>query len=179
MTNLFALLMNMVALATAQGQCEQAVIDTADNYSHIENLNVTCIDSEYRADFWSPWPEIDSTGVVGWFDVYTNSVFVMDDLGYQYTTEVIEHEIGHAWDWQLGGRVNGYPSYFSETNTGFDLEEFARMYSFHAGMWPENEIYPDTIPTNAEFFAMEQDGWLPVRIDRPVFFQDAEKAGTR
>ena len=102
----------------------------------------------------------DNPAVVGWYDGYQDTAYVVQGLGHRYTVEVLWHELAHAWDLKKGTELNGYPSFFSETHTGFDLESFARLQTLRLGVWPEGETYPDTVPTDAEWAAMGAAGWL-------------------
>ena len=155
MINLIANLIALLGALIGQVSCEQAVEDA--DFTHVAGLEMSCITTEYR-DLILP-----ESGAVGWFNGDENHIYLLNDQGYQYTTEIISHEVGHAWDLQLGTNFNGYPSFFSETNTDFDVEEFARMYSHYRGMWPANEdlTYHQVIPTQDDYEAMVSAGWLP------------------
>ena len=97
---------------------------------------------------------------LGWYNGDTDTAYVIEGLSHTYTQEVIWHELAHAWDLKKGTELNGFPSFFSETHTGFDLESFARLQTLHLGVWPSGERYPGEIPTEAEWTAMESAGWL-------------------
>jgi len=96
----------------------------------------------------------------GWYNGDTDTAYVMNDMSLEYTIEVLEHELAHAWDLKKGTELNGYPSFFSETHTGFDIEQFARLQTLWRGVWPAEEVYPDVIPTEDEWARMEAAGWL-------------------
>jgi len=97
----------------------------------------------------------------GWYDGYEDRLYVQEGLSFYYSMEVVAHEAAHAHDLRLGTRVNGYPSFFSETHTGFDVEEYARMVTFVSGWWPRDEVFPDVVPSSEDYWAMHLAGWLP------------------
>ena len=97
---------------------------------------------------------------IGWYNGDTDTAYVMEGLSFQYTREVMAHEIAHAWDLRKGTETNGFPSFFSTTHTGFDVEQFARLQTLHRGEWPANEAYPDVIPTDDDWARMDAAGWL-------------------
>ena len=82
-------------------------------------------------------------GAAGWYDGDTNDIYVVDNLTFAYTRQVLAHEVAHEADLTKGTELNGYPSFFSETHTGFDVEEWARMVTYTDGVWPTDERYPD------------------------------------
>lgn len=98
--------------------------------------------------------------ILAYYNGDVNHITISDNLTLEYTVEVLWHEFAHAWDLQKGTELNGYPSFFSETHTGFDVEQFARLQTLYLGEWPEGETFPDTIPTEAEFAQMAAAGWL-------------------
>ena len=110
--------------------------------------------------------EHNMQNAAGWYNGYTDTVYVMYDMSLEYTIQVLEHELAHAWDLKKGTELNGYPSYFSETHTGFDVEQFARLQTLWMGEWPEGEEFPDVIPTEDEWSRMEAAGWL--KAERPI-----------
>lgn len=122
------------------------------------DTEIFCISEGDRMEWVAEWPHLDHAA--GWYDGNTNTVYVMNDMGYEYTVEVLYHELAHAWDLEKGTLYNGEPSYFSATQTGFDVEEFARLQTLWLDMWPENEVFPDVVPTLSEWEAMERAGWL-------------------
>lgn len=114
---------------------------------------VVCVSEQYASS-------VGMEHAAGWYNGDTDTAYVIDDLDFGYTQEVLAHEFAHAWDLKKGTKLNGYPSFFSETHTGFDVEEFARLQTLHLRVWPANEVYPDVIPTSSEWGAMDRAGWL-------------------
>ena len=107
--------------------------------------------------------EAGMQGAAGWYNGETDTAYVMNDLSVSYTIEVLEHELAHAWDLKKGTEHNGYPSFFSETHTGFTVESFARLQTLHRGVWPTAERFPDVVPTEGDWRLMERAGWLMER----------------
>ena len=114
---------------------------------------VVCVSPEYAA-------AVDMEHALGWYNGYEDRAYVVEGLSYGYTQEVLWHELAHAWDLKKGTEVNGYPSFFSETHTAFDLEQFARLQTLWLGVFPEDEVYHDTVPTDGEWRKMYAAGWL-------------------
>jgi hypothetical protein len=97
---------------------------------------------------------------VGWYNGDEDIAYLVNDLSFEYSREVLQHELAHAWDLAKGTELNGTPSFFSETHTGFDIEQFARLQTLWLGAWPVDEVYPDVIPTDDEWDRMNRAGWL-------------------
>jgi hypothetical protein len=108
----------------------------------------------------------DMGHAAGWYNGDIDVAFVKDDLGFSYTRAVLFHELAHSWDLRKGTELNGYPSFFSETHTGFDAEEFARLQTYQLGEWPEAEAYPDEwayrnpSDIGRDMKRMDRAGWL-------------------
>jgi hypothetical protein len=115
---------------------------------------------EVTSTFWQDQSYDEEGTILGFFDGNENHIVVSNDLTMDYTIEVLWHEAAHAWDLKKGTELNGYPSWYSETHTGFDVEQFARLQTLHLGVWPEWEVFPDVTPTDSEWALMEQAGWL-------------------
>lgn len=99
-------------------------------------------------------------GAIGWYDGYEDTAYVVEGLSFGYTQEVLWHELAHAWDLKKGTEVNGYPSFFSETHTGFDVEQFARLQTLWMGVWPNGEEWTDVVPSVGDWRLMYGAGWL-------------------
>ena len=117
------------------------------------DATIHCVSEEYATS-------VGMEHAAGWYNGDIDEIFVIDSLTFQYTREVLAHELAHQADLEKGTRINGYPSFFSETHTGFDVEEWARMITYVNGDWPTNEVFPDAIPTQEDIIAMRDAGWL-------------------
>lgn len=125
---------------------------------HAGETSLACISPEAA--------EAEGMGhAAGWYNGDTDTAFVVEGLGLSYSVDVLWHELAHSWDLRKGTELNGHPSFFSETHTGFSVEEFARLQTLHLGVWPEAEEFPDVIPTAEEWAVMENAGWLMPRED--------------
>ena len=118
-----------------------------------DDTGMYCVSPEYAE-------EAGMGHALGWYDGYEDAAYVVTGQTIEYTAEILWHELAHAWDLKKGTELNGYPSFFSETHTGFDLEAFARLQTLHLRVWPEGEAFPDAVPTDAEWTAMGRAGWL-------------------
>ena len=147
MSELFANLMCVLAIATS---------------SHMapDHTEAACIPQDEVQQFWQQNYLADDPGAAGWYDGDQDKIFVVAGYGFEYATQVFAHEAAHAHDLARGTAVNGYPSWWSETHTSFDVEEWARLVTYVNGDWPADEQFPDAIPTAEEIAAMRDAGWL-------------------
>lgn len=91
----------------------------------------------------------------------SDEIFIVAGMPDDYTRMVLAHEAGHAIDLHAGRDNAGYPVFWSELYGGMDAEVFARLYSWHVGMWPSWEVFPDPIPAPERIEVLVQLGLLP------------------
>lgn len=124
------------------------------------STELECISPEAATAYWTETYGTEDFYPLGWYNGYSDTVFLVEGQTFRYSREIIWHELAHSWDLRKGTEVNGYPSYFSETHTGFSVEAYARLWTLYLGVWPQGEVFPDSVPSRAEYEAMEAAGWL-------------------
>jgi len=104
-----------------------------------EGTTITCISPDDMNDRWE--------GAAGLFygTGDAGEIFIVSGMPDDYTRMVLAHEAGHAIDFQKGWDATGVSSFWSEVAGDMDPEAFARLYSWHVGMWPWWETFPDVI----------------------------------
>jgi len=99
----------------------------------------------------------------GWYNGDEDKVYVVysPQVSPDYVLAVLAHELVHADDLRIGTLVNGYPSFYSQTNTTYDIEHYARLVTHINGSWAINETFPDALPTAHETAHFRALGVLP------------------
>jgi hypothetical protein len=124
------------------------------------HTEAVCIPQDEVQQFWQQNYLADDPGAAGWFDGNTDTIYIVTGWSIQYSYEIFAHEAAHAHDWARGTEVNGYPSWWSQTHTGFDVEEWARLVTYVNGDWPADEQFPDPIPSAEDVATMRAAGWF-------------------